>query len=404
MMVTIALDFVIFLGAAVVTYMVGWTIIDTRRDRNRYRRTAAHRNYRAALGASSLAQPSSAPVGASAPLPGEIAAGIATDPRAGDGPGLASQPHPPPSETASLDPDAKAPDGIEPVTGWRCWGYNSGYLTSVNDALIWPAKEAYVAECMKGIGTTHEEHLSPAENCTCGLYAAGAENACQWTQRKGQPVVWGIVSGWGKVIEHNRGWKAQYAYPKLLFVWDEDTKKAAKAALLLKQRYGCEVQVATDEQATNAGVPGRVARYIHTTSGVNSSGQIQQWQARVAAHSAATQAVLQNPQSWTNNTQISGNTAPQPAQNPSFQTFASGAAYQEFVAAEAKKALESAALARSRKAAQALLQLGMVLPESVGHELGFDDEFPSTPAEAAQDQPIQNQPMTAQQLREWMDV
>ena len=57
----------------------------------------------------------------------------------------------------------------------------------------------------------------PGEGCKCGIYAAN-ETAVALKYSKD---VLGRVSLWGHVVEHEQGWRAQYAYPDELYVADE---------------------------------------------------------------------------------------------------------------------------------------------------------------------------------------
>jgi hypothetical protein len=57
----------------------------------------------------------------------------------------------------------------------------------------------------------------PYFSCTCGVYAAktiGHLNQCGY-KRFG---VHGEVYLWGTVVEHERGWRAEFAYPKTFFL------------------------------------------------------------------------------------------------------------------------------------------------------------------------------------------
>jgi hypothetical protein len=57
----------------------------------------------------------------------------------------------------------------------------------------------------------------PYFSCTCGVYAA---KTIEHLHRCGYKKfgVHGEVYLWGKVVEHERGWRAQFAYPKTLFL------------------------------------------------------------------------------------------------------------------------------------------------------------------------------------------
>jgi len=63
----------------------------------------------------------------------------------------------------------------------------------------------------------HNPAELPYFSCTCGVYAAKTiEHLHQCGYKKFG--VHGEVYLWGKAVEHERGWRAQYAYPKTLFL------------------------------------------------------------------------------------------------------------------------------------------------------------------------------------------
>jgi preprotein translocase subunit YajC len=63
----------------------------------------------------------------------------------------------------------------------------------------------------------HDARELPHPNCTCGVYAAkNLEHLRQFGyQRRG---IHGEVYLWGTVVEHKLGWRAQFGYPKSLFL------------------------------------------------------------------------------------------------------------------------------------------------------------------------------------------
>jgi len=169
------------------------------------------------------------------------------------------------------------PDGITPEVGWRGWTVVDGYLSSVNMRHDWPTREAFVASCnkpapMKWVarrygsivpqGRIAQEHAHqglvvggyaygyetsgrsldatrpppmtqlpkgwgyelepfekevPDESCTCGIYALKSRTAivCSPYAREADAV--GAVSLWGKIVPGEDGYRAQYAYPLLIF-------------------------------------------------------------------------------------------------------------------------------------------------------------------------------------------
>jgi hypothetical protein len=122
--------------------------------------------------------------------------------------------------STSPSPEVGQPDeiplSIEPVLGWRVW-----HLVRQNEQLrlhalshpdTWTPQEATAARCSR---TPHEG--APVESCTCGYYAASSmENlAASGVFGRGVGVV-GAIAMWGRVIEHARGARSEYAYPARL--------------------------------------------------------------------------------------------------------------------------------------------------------------------------------------------
>jgi hypothetical protein len=74
----------------------------------------------------------------------------------------------------------------------------------------------------------HDAHEPPQTDCTCGVYAARTiEHLHQCGYKKFG--IHGEVYLWGTVVEHERGWRAQFAYPKSLVLQPDaipsDTKE-----------------------------------------------------------------------------------------------------------------------------------------------------------------------------------
>jgi hypothetical protein len=128
------------------------------------------------------------------------------------------------------------PDSIQPIIARRCWGLGrlDGRLRLVSgyDHTIWPAKQALVAQCTKG-------HEPPHEKCTCGIYAL-AQGFPYYDYGGNGYAVFGEINLWGRVIEGERGYRAQYAYPKQLFLAHGDWRFLKE----LKHEYGVPVALA----------------------------------------------------------------------------------------------------------------------------------------------------------------
>jgi hypothetical protein len=112
------------------------------------------------------------------------------------------------------------PDYISPVVGFRVWQWDATGLKSLNGEK-WIAHQPLSAVCraaasgsIAGLSTaTHNPAESPYFSCTCGVYAAKTtEHLHQCGYKKFG--VHGEVYLWGTVVEHEGGWRAQFAYPK----------------------------------------------------------------------------------------------------------------------------------------------------------------------------------------------
>ena len=113
----------------------------------------------------------------------------------------------------------------EPLVGFRRWGAIRGALYSGifvagrfvhNPALgmiaprvkpvPWPTDEDRVAKCFALRG-----HDAPHRDCNCG-FSAYYELAAE-PELPAPEAVWGVISAWGRIIECERGFRAQYARP-----------------------------------------------------------------------------------------------------------------------------------------------------------------------------------------------
>jgi len=112
------------------------------------------------------------------------------------------------------------PDYISPVVGHRVWQWDDVGLKSLNGEL-WSAKQPLSAVCRAATRnsisdlprTAHDAAELPGLKCTCGVYAAkNIEhlNRCGYSKF----AVRGEVFMWGRMVEHERGWRAEFAYPK----------------------------------------------------------------------------------------------------------------------------------------------------------------------------------------------
>jgi hypothetical protein len=119
----------------------------------------------------------------------------------------------------------KIPDLISPVIGYRVWTWGTMGLKSLCGER-WHPGQSLAARCRAAavVGTivgraeaVHDAYDAPQEKCTCGIYAA---KTFQHLRSAGYDRygICGEVCLWGKVVEHELGWRAQLAYPKNLFL------------------------------------------------------------------------------------------------------------------------------------------------------------------------------------------
>lgn len=130
----------------------------------------------------------------------------------------------------------RAPDLVEVITGWRGWTLSRcGRLEALGKDTVWPAKRALEAECQRGgtmsryVGSV-SHHLAPAWDCTCGVWAFKDLDrlvAALGSQYSGVRVI-GTVSLWGRVIETENGYRAQYAYPAELWLLDDTLEELGR--------------------------------------------------------------------------------------------------------------------------------------------------------------------------------
>jgi len=118
----------------------------------------------------------------------------------------------------------KIPDLISPIIGHRVWRLDADRLRSLNGE-PWSPGKPLAAGCRAASygaivgrsGAAHDAHDAPQLACTCGMYAARSP---EHLRSMGFPkyAIRGEVYLWGTVVEHELGWRAQFAYPKSLFL------------------------------------------------------------------------------------------------------------------------------------------------------------------------------------------
>ena len=103
----------------------------------------------------------------------------------------------------------------EPIVAWRAWaltGHRDGTELLLRPvakrARTWRPREVVEASCR-----TSRWHEAPDPACTCGLHGTHGLEVLRKTKC---PAVLGRVALWGRVVEHEHGYRAQFAYPQRL--------------------------------------------------------------------------------------------------------------------------------------------------------------------------------------------
>jgi hypothetical protein len=109
------------------------------------------------------------------------------------------------------------PDYISPIVAHRVWRWDERGLRSLNGELWFPGQHLE-ARCRVAPAARHMTDAInevPNRKCTCGA-AKNSEHLRQIGYADGGAC--GEVYLWGRVVEHSLGWRAQFAYPKSLFL------------------------------------------------------------------------------------------------------------------------------------------------------------------------------------------
>lgn len=102
----------------------------------------------------------------------------------------------------------------EPIVGWRGWRVLHPHFL-VGGNLVYEPRRRHEARC-------GHDHMAPDIECTCGIYSFKS-----WDELGKQHYlnldILGEVWLWGRVIEFQYGYRAQFSYPKKLYVGKHQT-------------------------------------------------------------------------------------------------------------------------------------------------------------------------------------
>ncbi|MBI3648396.1 MAG: hypothetical protein HY240_06580 [Actinobacteria bacterium] len=115
----------------------------------------------------------------------------------------------------SLGADLELERTTDPIVAWRTWrltgrrdGTNLRLRPVAGRAKPWAPERPTEAVCRLG-----RMHVAPNVDCTCGLHATREPDLLRRTK---SPGVLGRVALWGRVVEHELGYRAQFGYPQRL--------------------------------------------------------------------------------------------------------------------------------------------------------------------------------------------
>jgi hypothetical protein len=131
----------------------------------------------------------------------------------------------------------------EPIIGWRTWtlaGSRAGgavrLLPIAGTEKPWPPMASVRAECARGRG-----HDVPGPACTCGIHATHTTDPLRRTR---DPAVLGTVALWGRVLEHELGYRAELGYPQRLALicplcfWQWGPNGSERPVVVARRRNG----------------------------------------------------------------------------------------------------------------------------------------------------------------------
>lgn len=117
-------------------------------------------------------------------------------------------------------------------------------LTGVGYTVPWYEGEPMVAECKQGRG-----HTAPTAGCYCGLWGLRSMRDAIGQMERYHARILARVAYWGHFIEHEGGFRAQYAYPQeiiLIVPWgagEELELELYELGEKLSEQYGVPARV-----------------------------------------------------------------------------------------------------------------------------------------------------------------
>jgi len=131
----------------------------------------------------------------------------------------------------------------KPLVSWRVWEIKDEKLLSIVNSSCWKSGKAY---------SSHVDAYYGINN----IYQNGIHSWKTKEQAFDYFILWftayfndswcfGELYSWGKIIEHEFGYRSEFAYPKKLYA--ENQELAQK----LQNFYGCEIEIYTPPKRIN---------------------------------------------------------------------------------------------------------------------------------------------------------
>jgi hypothetical protein len=165
----------------------------------------------------------------------------------------------------------RIPDGIDPIVGYRAWYYTIGQRGAQLHPLTRRSAAAPGAGDWDGASwgwvtatcarDTASWHVAPEEDCTCGFYAMSTlppvVSGCGFRTGEVEPgatsgVVLGRVELAGKIIEHDRGYRAERARIAELIPF----RGTEQSVMILAARLGVPIAEPVDMPSMQDGFGG----------------------------------------------------------------------------------------------------------------------------------------------------
>jgi len=141
-----------------------------------------------------------------------------------------------------------------------------GKLSSYAVDNFWIPKKANVAQCGGYEGTKfwgahkvhlgpklipHASDLAPLAECGCGFYAFKTlPDLVEWLENRESSIILGEVYLWGKVVDCQYGYRAQYAYPKRFYSNSYEYKNAYNNSILALHEFNVPIEATPQRYAT----------------------------------------------------------------------------------------------------------------------------------------------------------